>query len=41
MLVAIHPVPQKLDPSFRIRREGFWIIVNDVLRAVGEDLDQA
>ena len=41
MLVAIHPAPQKLDPSVWIGSEGFGVVVHDALRAVGEDLDEA
>lgn len=40
-LEAMHPVPQEFDPSFRIGCEGFRVVVNDALRSVGEDLDEA
>lgn len=41
MLVTMHPVSQEFDPCFRVGRQRFGVLVNDVLRSIGKDLDQA
>lgn len=41
MLVTMHPFAQEFDPCVRVGRQRFGVVVNDVLRAVGENLDEA